>query len=220
MNWAKLTRNAASRKFEELKERNAFVPSPLNADYEALRAAVLRAMPLFSNGALDAGVYDLELGLAMNKILSEHGFGVRHAADEGVWRYLSLMVFPDYVKARWDKAQEARFWSDRSRIWLRALWWFVYVSWQGNEETTRAAINGMTTDDVVQVVERPGRRGFRVDLYRAMILAAGSRPIGKRKIRQLMKLNTATVLMIEPSAYRGGISDYVEALYQQIDLAL
>lgn len=220
MNWAKFTRNAASRKFDELKGADAFEPGTSNADYDNIRAAVLESLPLFADSELEAGAYDIQMGLALYRILKERGFGIRHAADEGIWRYLSLVVLPDYVKSRWDKAQEARFWSDRSRIWLRAVWWFVHLSWQGDDASTRASVDGMSTDDVVQIVERPGRRGFRVDLYRAMVRAAGARPQGQRKIRQLMKLNTATVVMVEPSAYSGGVSEYVEALYQQIDQAM
>ncbi|MNE66208.1 hypothetical protein D3C80_1617430 [compost metagenome] len=75
----------------------------------------------------------------------------------------------------------------------------------------------MSTDDVVQIVERPGRSGFRVELYREMVRAAAARPIGQRKIRQLMKLNTATSLMVEPVGFEGGVRSYVKSLYQQID---
>lgn len=217
MNWTKLKRNAASRKFDEMKEADAFEPGTLNADYPDIRAAVRDSLPLFASSGLEAGVYDIRAGFALYKILNERGFGVRQAADDGIWRHLSIIVLPDYVHSRWDKSQEARFWRHRSRIWLRALWWFVHLSWQGDEATTRASVDGMSTDDVVQIVERPGRRGFRVELYRAMVQAAGARPPGQRKIRQLMKLNTATVVMIEPSAFRGGVSRYVQALYQQVD---
>lgn len=217
MNWAKFTRNAASRKFDELRDADAFQPGSLAPGYPELRAAVLDSLPLFAKSDLEAGAYDIQAGLTLYKVLEARGFGLRHAADDGVWRYLSLIVLPDYVQSRWDKSQEARFWRDRSRIWLRAIWWFVHLSWQGDEASTRASVSGMSTDDVVQIVERPGRRGFRVELYRAMVRAAGARPQGQRKIRQLMKLNTATVVMIEPSAYRGGVFEYVEALYQQID---
>ncbi|MFJ2545391.1 DUF6339 family protein [Pseudomonas sp. NPDC087612] len=218
MNWAKLTRNVASRKFEEMKEEDAFLPGTLAADYPSLRAAICDSLPLFVSSDLEAGVYDIQVGLTLYKHLSEYGFGVRQAADDGIWRYLSIVVFPDYVRSRWEKSQqEARFWRDRSRIWLRALWWFVHLSWQGDESSTRTSTFGMSTDDVVQIVERPGRRGFRVDLYRAMVSAAGARPPGQRKIRQLMKLNTAMSVMMEPSVFGGGVSSYVQALYQQID---
>lgn len=217
MNWAKLTRNAASRKFDELKNDDTFRHGSLAPGYSELRAAVLDSLPLFSDSDLAEGAYDIQAGLTLYRILSERGFGIRHAADESIWRYLSLVVLPDYVQSRWDKDAEARFWRDRSRIWLRAVWWFVHLSWQGNEDSTRASVVGMSTDDVVQIVERPGRRGFQVELYRAMVRAAGARPLKQRKIRQLMKLNTATVIMVEPSAYRGGVSEYVKALYQQID---
>jgi len=217
MNWAKLTRNAASRKFDELRDDDAFRPGSLAPGYPELRAAVLDSLPLFADSGLEAGAYDIQAGFTLYRILNERRFGVRQAADEGIWRYLSLVVLPDYVQSRWSGDAEARFWRDRSRIWLRAVWWFVHLSWQGDEVSTRASVDGMSTDDVVQIVERPGRRGFRVELYRAMVRAAGARPQRQRKIRQLMKLNTATVVMVEPSVYQGGVSEYVEALYQQID---
>jgi hypothetical protein len=217
MNWAKLTRHAASKKFDEMKAADAFELGTLNADYSEIRDAVRDSLSLYATSGLEEGIYDIQVGLALYRILNERGFGVRHAAEDGIWRYLSIVVLPDYVQSRWDKFQEARFWRNRSRIWLRAMWWFIHLSWQGNEATTLASIGGMSTDDVVQIVERPGLKGFRVDLYRAMVRAAGARPPGKRKIRQLMKLNTATIVMVEPSAFRGGVSSYVQALYQQID---
>lgn len=218
MNWAKLTRNVANRKFEEMKDEGEFHPGTLAAGYVDLRVAICDSLPLFANSDLEAGAYDIQVGLTLYRILSECGFGVRQAADDGIWRYLSIVVLPDYVRSRWEKSQqEARFWRDRSRIWLRALWWFIHLSWQGDEDSTRASTFGMSTDDVVQIVERPGRRGFRVDLYRAMICAAGARPPGQRKLRQLMKLNTAMSVMVEPSAFGGGVTSYVQALYQQID---
>ncbi len=219
MYWLKLTRNVASLKFKEMKECGVFEHGALTGEYRALRSSICAELQSFSSSELDAGAYDIHAGLTLYRVLSENGFGVRHAADDDIWRYLSIVVLPDYVNSRWSGLQEARFWRDRSRIWLRALWWFVHVSWQGSEVSTRASITGMSTDDVVQVVERPGRRGFRVELYRTMIGVAGARPPGQRKIRQLMKLNTAVSVMIEPSLFLGGVSGYVHALYKQIDQA-
>lgn len=220
MNWAKLTRNAASKKFDEMKAADTFEFGTLNADYSEIREAVRDSLPLFASSGLEAGVYDIRAGFALYRILNERGFGVRHAADDGIWRYLSIIVLPDYVQSRWNKFQEERFWRNRSRIWLRAMWWFIHLSWQGDEASTRASVDGMSTDDVMHIVERPGVRGFRVELYRSMVQTAGARPPGQRKIPQLMKLNTATIVMVEPSAFRGGVSRYVQALYQQIDQTL
>ena len=218
MNWAKLTRNAASRKFDELRNNDKFKHGFLATSYSELRQAIVDNLQPFENSDLEAGAYDLEAGLTLYRVLKEKKFEVRQAADESIWRHLSLIVLPDYVRSRWNSGNaEARFWRDRSRIWLRAIWWFIHLSWQGDEDSTHMAIKGMTTDDVVQIVERPGRHGFRVELYRVMIQTASTRPQKDRKIRQLMKLNTATVVMVEPSIYQGGLPKYVEALYKQID---
>lgn len=93
MNWAKFTRNAASRKFDELRDADAFQPGSLAPGYPDLRAAILDSLPLFAKSDLEAGAYDIQAGLTLYKVLEACGFGLRHAADDGVWRYLSLLSY-------------------------------------------------------------------------------------------------------------------------------
>jgi hypothetical protein len=216
MNWTRLTRATAKRRFNELAESGDFQPGNLSQVYRSLRDQLKDAIPYYNawNGTKIS--YDIQVGITLYRILGEHGFHLRAAADDGVWRHLSLMVVPDIVFRRWKDAAEDRFWRMRSRLWLRAMWWFIHLAWQGNEMATEAAVQGMTTDDVVQLVERPGQ-GFRVDLCRALIRAASRRQTDLRKFRQLMKLNTANVVMIEPSIQLGGVDGYAKALYARLE---
>jgi hypothetical protein len=217
VNWLELNTVAAQRCFAELQGARRFAPSALRSDYARLRQELLAAIPTFSSDESSKGSYDIEVGLALYRLLGRLGFEQRTASSLGVWRHLSLAVVPDLVETRWPDRQQARFWSHRSRIWLRTVWWFVHLSWQTNEETTRAALHGVTTDDIVQLVERPGRQGYRVDLYRAMIRARSQRDAGEERFRELMVLNTARAVMTEPALHDSGLEGYVQNLYNQID---
>ncbi|MDB5937386.1 MAG: hypothetical protein JWQ01_4730 [Massilia sp.] len=216
MNWLRLTRTAASRRFDELSGDGAFTPGDLPLPYQGLRRELEILIPKFHDWPGSKISYDLEVGFALRRALENEGFDLRAAADDGFWRHLSLIVVPHIVLARWDDKPEDRFWRSRSRVWLRAMWWFVHLTWQGSERSTRAAVDGLTTDDVVQLVERPGR-GFRVDLCRALVRAAGEREPALRKFRQLMKLNTAKLVMIEPAFQQGGVEGYVRGLYTRLE---
>ena len=64
------------------------------------------------------------------------GFNLRTAANDDFWRYLSIKVIPDVVAERWGYDNESHYWSKPARIWLRSIWWYVHLSWQGDIHTT------------------------------------------------------------------------------------
>lgn len=216
MKWMEYDRAGAQRRFAALEENGAFGPGTLTPDYAQIRQALLSCLPPPPATKTARGLYDVEVGLALYRLLAGSGFGVRQASADGFWRHLSLEVLPDLVAARWEDHQSARFWSSRSRIWLRAVWWFIHLSWQGSEQDTREVLNGITTDDIVQLVERPGRNGFRIGLYRAIMRARSvhraSKP-GSERFRELMTLNTMKVVVIEPELHEDGPDGYVAGLY-------
>lgn len=218
MNWLKLKAGAAKTRFDELDPAECVDMGDWPSEYQELRALIASAISLFSDSASSKFAYDLEMGLCLYRILGNAGFDLRSAADDAIWRHLSLVILPDYVHARWESLNEDRFWKSRSRIWLRAVWWFVHLAWQGDELSTRTAVNGMTTDSMVQIVERPGKNGFRIDLYRAIIRESGVRMIDEDHFRRLQKLNTARLVMIEPGLHPGGVDGYVKELIIRLDL--
>jgi hypothetical protein len=215
MKWMETDLVAARRRFAEMQAGGEFVPGALEPGYGQLRQELLSAFPVLTTKTAK-GRYDVEAGLALYRILGKRGFSLRQASSDGFWRHLSLEVLPDVVAARWDEQPSARFWSARSRIWLRVLWWFVHLSWQGKEQDTRDILDGITTDDMVQLVERPGRHGFRIDLCRALMRGRGARRAqasGTERFRELMVLNTVTVVMTEPELHEKGPDGYVAGLY-------
>jgi hypothetical protein len=217
MKWSTLNPTLARRRYDEMAAARDFAASDLTPDYARLREQLLQAIPRFdSQKEIGAGQYDVAAGLALYRILGAAGLDMRAAADDGFWRFLSLKVVPDLVAGRWAHVPEERFWRGRSRIWLRALWWLVHLTWQGAEEQTRAVLADVTTDTTVQLIERPGRGGFRIELTRALFRERSLRRPSQEKFRALMKLNTARVMVTEPSFCDGGVDGYVRELHEYV----
>lgn len=161
---------------------------------------------------------DLECGLALYSILPPERITLRQAADDGVWRHLSLETLPDLVHARWGD-RPVHYWKLGRRIWLKTLWWYIHLSWQGSGERTRAVLSGLTTDEIIQLVERPGN-GYRTSLSREImrrLKEARSNGAGREIFRTAMKLNTALLVSTEPEFAENGTEGYVRMLF---DMAL
>jgi hypothetical protein len=213
MIWSRLTTTASCSRFADMMAAGQFTPAELTPEYRRLRELLIQALPpLGTNSDESVGGYDTATGLRLYHALQAEGFTVRAAADDGVWRHLSLCVLPDLVEKRWPQTPEERFWRSRSRIWLRTVWWLTHLAWQGSEPATRTALNGVTTDMVVQLIERPGRCGFRVDLARALFSERSAHKLGQDDFRAMMKLNTARLMVLTPEFTEGGISGYVNRL--------
>lgn len=160
--------------------------------------------------------FDLLFGLKMYQVLNENvGFTNRVATNDDTWRYLSICVIPDIVHSRWELNEE-RFYKSPRRIWLKALWWYIHLSWRGNEEETYNILKDNTTDTVVQLVERPGI-GYHVEMYREIMYQYSFIQDSSREVfRRLLKLNTATILTTTPELVEGGIKKYVQDLYNAV----
>ncbi|MCW2293236.1 hypothetical protein M2262_003286 [Pseudomonas sp. BIGb0408] len=223
MNFPTLNLKLSQRHFDEMIRSDAFLPEVPNPEMEELRRQLLAVVslydPLAGSNALGPGAYDMKVGLALYRTLAGAGMDIRTAADDGWWRFLSLRVLPDLVKSRWNGAPPVRFWKGRSRIWLRAMWWTVHLTWQGTEENTRKILESVTTDTVVQLVERPGKGGFRIDLTRLIFKMRRLRQPSQDQFRAIMKLNTAQIVLKEPVFCEGGLFGYVDALFADVGCA-
>lgn len=176
---------------------------------------------------------DIHFGIYLyNYFENITSFNMRTASDDGFWRYLSLKVVPDLVTDRWGKNNEAHFWKRGSKIWLRTLWWYVHLSWQGNEQKTIDVIGsyGFSTDTILNLIDRSGK-GYYIGVYRYIMYFHSRVPKAKldefnRKtvtkadslFRVIMKLNTARVKVIEPTLYLGGEREYVQSLFNDMGI--
>lgn len=222
MSFPTLNLKLSQRHFDEMVKTNTFLLDT-NPEMEEVRRQLLAIVSLYDpnagSNASGPGAYDMKVGLALYRVLADAGIDIRTAADDGWWRFLTLRVLPDLVISRWDSTQPVRFWKGRSRIWLRAIWWTVHLTWQGSEESTRKVLESVTTDTVVQLVERPGKGGFRIDLTRLIFRMRRVRKPSQDQFRAIMKLNTAQIVLKEPMFCAGGLSGYVDALFADVGCA-
>lgn len=160
---------------------------------------------------------DYIFGLKLYQLLNDkYDMSIRYASSTEVWRYLSVRIVPDVIEMRYGTDHPDRFWKKPKRLWLRVIWWYIYLSWQGNISDTIAIIKDNSTDEILQLVDRCGRGGYRVELYREIMKQHGQLdPVERRKkgiFRKVMVLNTARVQTIEPGLVLGGEKQYVTNL--------
>lgn len=166
-----------------------------------------------------AYLVDLNFGIEMYALLNnKYEMDVRQAASEGIWRFLSMKVAPELIEMRYGYDHPDRFWKKSKRLWFRVLWWYIYLSWQGDAESTRKILQNNTTDEILQLVDRCGRGGYRVELYREIMKSNAAFSEQERKqgklFRKVMVLNTARLQVMEPALTENGETGYVTDLCQ------
>jgi hypothetical protein len=191
----------------------------LTADEMIVRG---RCRDAFANYS-DLTAYKLDAAFSINlyyDILSiEGGFSLRAAADDSVWRRLSVQVLPDYVAVRWGPGADGllprdHYWNRSQRVWLKCLWWYCHLSRQCTREETRNVLQFGSTDAIQAVVERPGEGGFRVELCREIMKRLTHAGFSVELLKRVMKLNTTRVGLVEPAFFCGGIAGYVDSLIE------
>lgn len=164
--------------------------------------------------------FDLNFGLDLyNLLYKNYNFTVREASNDKIWIFISMKVIPDIVLARWGLT-ESRFFKESRRIWLKTIWWYIHLSWQKDRQTTHDILDSFSTDEIVQLVERVGPFGYRIDLTRELMSQFSKKNLLDKNrdfFRQAMKLNTARLKLVEPSLFPGGPKKYVEELIKYFD---
>lgn len=172
---------------------------------------------------------DTHMGILLYDYLwNQPGFNLRAAANDDFWRYLSIKVVPDVVAERWGKDNESHYWSKPARIWMRSIWWYVHLSWQGDMMATAQILEApcFTTDSILNLGERTGRNGTFINVYRYIMYYYSKIPQDVLEnydkntksqsdglFRIVMKLNTAKSVVIDPALYLGGEKEYVRTLF-------
>ena len=224
MEWLQITQEEAGQRFDEFKDTGRF---EYDSRYESLRNDLC---VLFKSALKNIGItadminqknnsylVDIQFGIKLYTTLeSKYGMNVRTASTDGVWRYLCVCVVPDLVAARYGTEHPDRFWKKSRRLWLRVIWWYIYLSWQGSEKDTYNVLKNNSTGEILQLVDRCGKGGYRVELYRALMRRNSEIDPGSRRRRELfrkmMVLNTARVQVVEPELTDGGCAAYVKEL--------
>lgn len=177
---------------------------------------------------------DLFFASMLYERLYRFGFSPRLASNDEIWIYLSIRIVPDIVYERYPgsfaktddglrklNVNEERYWKTRRRIYLKVLWWYIYLSLQNGtsfEEQLNNTIKVLmrnTTDEIVQIVERSGKEGYRVNVYRTIMTYYSKLTDVNRAdiLRKVMVLNTARATYIEPALCADGVNGYVKELF-------
>ena len=145
--------------------------------------------------------------------------GTREASNDNIWRYIQLYIVPDIIIYRWGKNCENRMYSESKRIYLKVLWWYYHLSFKENyDKTLTQLLNPCNSSDtIVQLVERCGKKGYRIEVYREIMKQKTEKQIDTRKFRTLMKLNSAKINILNPFLMDNGVQGYVTMLIDTIE---
>ena len=189
---------------------------------------------------------DLTVGIKLYELLSpSNGFTIIQANDDDIWRYLSVRVMPDITFIRYPnipddiqilqeslprlsysiavrtekdsiRIKKKRFYSHTRRIWLKTLWWYIHLGWQGDSESTYEVLKNNGTNIISHFIERPGR-GYRPELFRCMLYAYSLLPEQKDStFRAAAKINLAKCVTVEPALTEGGEKEYARRLFDEV----
>lgn len=187
---------------------------------------------LSENDNRDKYIMDVKMGLSLyTYLLSKEWFSLRLASDDDYWRYISVVVVPHIVADRWGEDNETYFWKQSNRIWLKTMWWYIHLTWQNDLESTYNILTlpSFNSDMIQGLVERTGKNGTYVDVYRAIVscyskiqmnelIKYKKRTSGKSDtfFRAVMKLNTARCQVVNPCLCKGGAQAYANSLVNDI----
>ena len=219
---------------------NLFVDS----EYADFRNALIEIKSSFTNkyGITNLGGsdyanlkarFDVEIGLKLFELTNSGKYRMllRDASDNSIWWFISLFVVPDLVYYRYNYGKEEmkehrlnadRFYAKTRRIWLKSLWWYVFLSLQHDNNKsidlaqTKKMIQWSTTDDILQLVDRAGL-GYIPELTRSIMRQYfTNREKGNKDdelLRKVMKMNTARCKVQNPLLI--GIDEYVKSLFTE-----
>lgn len=222
-------RKEAVLEWNKLRESRWSLPY-VTAEYSQMREDIKE----LSDSIIAQGVkiktyeYDARFAIGFYEYLKVKGINsLRVAANDSFWRYMSIVVVPDVVKNRWikDDGTEGNmadhFFARSNRIWLKNMWWYVHLSYQGDREKTEEVLlsRAFSTDTILNLVERTGREGTNVELYRVIIGKYSKEALHcDKNFRKVMKMNTVKSQVVEPMLCSGGIEGYVDQIIDELKI--
>jgi hypothetical protein len=200
--------------------------STYDSSYKDFRAELVECFKaaLQESGGKMSYTLDLRMGIKIYELLNPRtGFTNVQANDDDIWRYISVCVMPDITYLRYPKPEQGslrinqkRFYSHTRRIWLKTLWWYVHLGWQGSSEKTFDVLKNNGTNIISHFIERPGK-GYRPKLFRSMMYVYSTLPTQKDTIfRAAAKMNLAKCVTVEPALTVGGEDAYTAELFKEI----
>ncbi len=194
--------------------------------YRSFREALLGAFKtaLAESGGKLSYLLDLRVGICLYQLMPiGNDFSIISANDDDIWRYISVKVMPDITYLRYPdpakgdvRINSKRFYRGTRRIWLKTLWWYIHLSWQGSAEKTFSVLKDNATDNINKLIETPGK-GYRLNLYRSIMrVYSETAPHKAKDFAAITKLNNAKCISVEPELIHGGENAYAEQLVSEV----
>lgn len=194
----------------------------IDDDYKNIRNIIIEKWNECKSKVKKIKSYDFDLLLAKEIFtLFDNRFDSVTLASYNFWRYISLCVIPDLIYERWGAAN-AHFYKKTVRIYPYTLYWYIKLSWQGDILTTFNLLNKnfLTTDTILQCVERPGRMGIDIKYYNILMEKYCNTILDKANkygdlFRNMLTLNTSRSFNLAIDFVNGGIDGYVQELLDE-----
>lgn len=215
----------AKKKYEKrLYESDFFLINLKDDGYIELREQLLKVYNELKD-KFRGYSFDLAFALELHEIVNQkEWFSPVLAANYSFWKYFSLEVIPDIIFGRHGNIKEYYF-NKNVRIYPATMYWYIHLFYQGSKEETFKFLNMkcFTTDTIMQTIERPGRKGLDIELYREILKQYSKidENTARNKcgsyihlLRKVMVQHTAKDVVLVPELYAGGIRGYVEMLFK------
>lgn len=219
--------NMSDIEFQDLTSHwKAYDTIETDPSYSSFRETLLKAFKAAleeSEGKLSY-LLDLRVGICIYQLMPiGKDFSIISANDDDIWRYISVKVMPDITYIRYPdpakgdiRINSKRFYRGTRRIWLKTLWWYVHLSWQGSAEKTFAVLKDNATDNINKLIETPGK-GYRLNLYRNIVREySETSPHKAKDFAAITKLNNAKCISVEPELIHGGEREYAKQLVSEV----
>ena len=234
MNWKTLVNDKMRKEFNALCDKypegpEQFALDVRDYDFSELRSRLLSAENKAQAYAPSARAgrypYDLEFGLRLYDCLTDLGFGIWEAADNGCWAFISIRVVPDIVYRRWVGYNEDRYYKRNWRIWMKSLWWYIHLTEDGDSDkfdldASRDLLRN-NSEDIIYLLLDHRDDGFRDSLYHMMMkkyheLCESKTIVGNREdfFRAVMVQHTINSMVVDPVLT--GEKEYVDAIFDRV----
>ena len=61
------------------------------------------------------------------------------------------------------------YFEQTNRMYIPVMWWYIHMSFQGDMKITLSVLNDLSTDYIMQLVDRKGRYGFYLEVSREIM---------------------------------------------------
>lgn len=228
-----LSKTRAAEQFETMLAKG-FKPIALkNPELKTISKELTRLMV---GEAVGKSPYqqDLLYGRELFRVLSNASwFNWGVATNDDFWRFLSVCAIPNVVFDRFANeknetigtdALKEHFYAKHGRIYPFSLYWIYRICDQGSLEKTYEFLSKpcFGTDMILNVAERMGPKGFRVDVYREILQRFAdlrheeySKSIGapNQILRSLLVQHGVKNAVFIPESHEGGVEGYIEELF-------